>query len=140
MYTINYRPALHHPIYKGGYYFVVFWALLDITMSLRHYFLYEGFTPAIFHLFLLFAIVLPLFKRTLRVGLYPLKTTYTSNIYKEPCQVDFENPVFSIEDDRQISSLVVSTSTQHFNTKMIWHKNNIPLDMRARLDIPPELS
>jgi hypothetical protein len=140
MYTINYRPALHHPIYKGGYYFIVFWALLDLTMSLRHYVLYEGFTPAVFHLFVLLAIGLPFFKRTLRVESNPLKITFTSNIYKEPSQICFENPVTSIESDRQISTLVVSTRTQHFNIKMTWHKSKIPEKICTLLDMPLESS
>lgn len=118
MLTINYRPALHHPVYKGGYYFIVFWALLDLTMTLRHAFLYEGSTPIYFHLFILLAVMLPLFKRTIKIDAATKRLTYLSNIPREPNNIVFEQYTLEVKQDRKIGTIVITTERGDFNTRM----------------------
>jgi hypothetical protein len=118
MSIFNYRPAIHHPVYKGGYYFALFWAVIDISMTLRHFFLYGGVTPAFFHVFVVLALVLPLFKRSIRVDTVTKKLMYHSNIPGEPWCLVFDKPMFDIERDRRIGTLIIKTSKEEFNTQI----------------------
>ena len=118
MSIINYRPALDHPVYKGGYYFILFWALLDITMTLRHYFLYEGTTPLFFHVFVVLAVVLPLFKRGIVFESSTEKAIYRSNILGEPRKMIFDKPLFEVERDRRVGTLIIKTNKTRFNTQI----------------------
>lgn len=57
-FAFEYRPALHHPIFRVLFGFVVILSCFYVFMSARHYYLYGGFVPLEWHVFPILSIVL----------------------------------------------------------------------------------